>query len=68
MGEDHRWMHRTFHDLRRSYGTVMAHLVPTHELRKLMGHSSITTTMRFYLGVSGIGADKIEEAFATAAG
>ncbi|MHC4334552.1 MAG: tyrosine-type recombinase/integrase [Planctomycetota bacterium] len=36
--------------LRKAYGTNLADLsTPVHTLKELMGHSSITTTMKFYL-------------------
>ena len=57
------WTCRTFHDLRRSYGTVMAHHVPMHELKALMGHSSIKTTERHYL-LAGDVSEKVAQAFA----
>ena len=41
----------TVHDLRKSYGTHMAAVVPIHVLRDLMGHSDIATTARFYTRV-----------------
>ena len=38
------------HCLRKAYGTNLANLgTPIHTLKDLMGHSSITTTMKFYL-------------------
>ena len=38
------------HTLRKAYGTNLANLsTPVHTLKELMGHSSITTTMKFYL-------------------
>lgn len=38
------------HCLRKAYGTNLANLsTPVHTLRELMGHSSITTTMKFYI-------------------
>ena len=38
------------HTLRKSYGTNLANLgTPVHTLKDLMGHGSITTTMKFYL-------------------
>ncbi len=38
------------HCLRKAYGTNLANLgTPIHTLKELMGHSSITTTMKFYL-------------------
>ncbi len=61
--EPYDWQHRTIHDLRRTYGTRMARHVPAHELRRLMGHSSINTTIRHYLAVGDDVAAKIEAAF-----
>jgi len=41
------------HCLRKSYGTNLANLgTPVHTLKELMGHSSIATTMKFYISVS----------------
>ena len=38
------------HCLRKAYGTNLADLgTPAHTLRDLMGHSSIATTMKFYI-------------------
>ncbi len=38
------------HCLRKSYGTNLADLgTPVHTLKDLMGHSSIATTMKFYI-------------------
>lgn len=40
----------TIHDLRRTYGTTMAHRgVPMVVLKKLLGHSSMRTTEVYYL-------------------
>lgn len=40
----------TFHDLRRTYGTMMAEAgIPQHELAFLMGHSDSKTTEKFYI-------------------
>lgn len=42
----------TFHDLRRTYGTMMAEAgIPQHELAFLMGHASQATTEKFYIKV-----------------
>jgi integrase len=38
------------HDLRRAFGERWAGLVEVHELRELMRHESLETTMRFYVG------------------
>ena len=38
------------HTLRKAYGTNLANLsTPVHTLKELMGHSSISTTMKFYV-------------------
>jgi integrase len=58
------WRVGTVHDLRKGFGTVMAHRVPMHELRRLMGHASITTTADYYLGVGDDVAAKVRAAFA----
>ena len=40
------------HDLRHTFATVMAHSgVPATNLKQIMGHSSIDTTYRYYIGV-----------------
>lgn len=40
----------TLHCLRKAYGTNLANAsTPVHTLKELMGHSSIQTTMEFYL-------------------
>ena len=41
-----------FHDLRHTYATVMAHSgMPKMTLKEVMGHSSLDTTERYYIGV-----------------
>lgn len=41
----------SIHDLRKTFGTRVARGgAPPHVLQRLMGHASITTTMRFYVG------------------
>jgi integrase len=38
------------HSLRKGYGTNMANLgIPVHTLKDLMGHSTVTTTMEYYV-------------------
>lgn len=40
----------TYHDLRRTYGTMMAEAgIPQHELAYLMGHNDSKTTEKFYI-------------------
>ncbi len=46
------------HDLRRSFGTRWARLVPTAVLMQLMRHASIATTNSYYIGLD---ADEIAE-------
>jgi integrase len=41
----------TFHDLRRTCITVWSWHLPVQEVRKMAGHASIETTMRYYLGI-----------------
>ena len=41
----------TIHDFRRSCITNWARQLPAHVVRKLAGHSSLETTMRYYLSV-----------------
>ena len=40
----------TLHCLRKAYGTTPANLgTPVHTVKDLMGHSSITTTIQYYV-------------------
>lgn len=42
----------TFHDLRHTFATVAAHSgIPETSLKEILGHSSIETTHRYYIGV-----------------
>jgi integrase len=43
-----RWPRGTLHDLRKSSGYHVAQRVPMHELKALMGHSSIRATEEYY--------------------
>ena len=43
--------HCSLHDFRRSCITNWARKLPAHVVRKLAGHSSLETTMKFYLAV-----------------
>jgi integrase len=42
----------TLHDLRKSYCTNLAGLLPMHVVQELAGHSDIRTTRRYYLKVA----------------
>lgn len=54
------------HDMRRSFGTRWAPLVKPITLQHLMRHTSITTTMKFYVDQDATGtADEVWEAFGT---
>ena len=52
----------TVHCLRKSYATNLANIgTPAQTLKKLMGHSSIQTTMEFYLRSSDANEKKVCE-------
>ena len=61
------WPLGCLHDLRRSYGTWMAEVVPMHVLQKYMGRQDISTTAKFYLGVTDDVADRARSAIALTA-
>lgn len=61
--EPYTWERRSIKTLRKSYGTVMAQHLPAHELKALMGHSSIITTQRYYLAPSDDLSAKVADAF-----
>ena len=50
--------HATAHDFRRSFGTRWSKRVRTPELQKLMRHSDIKTTLKYYVDQD---ADDINE-------
>ena len=54
-------------DLRKSYGTHLARALSMHELKSLMGHSSIMVTEAFYLEPSADLAAKVRAAFSATA-
>lgn len=57
------WAIGNIHDLRRTYGTRLADVVPMHVLQKWMGHSDASVTARFYLGQSDHHAALARDAF-----
>jgi integrase len=57
------WPLGTLHDLRKTYGSHVASHVPMHELRALMGHSTIVTTADYYLAPSESLARRVADAF-----
>ncbi|HZW06946.1 MAG TPA: tyrosine-type recombinase/integrase [Phycisphaerales bacterium] len=52
------WPHGSIHDLRRTYGTRMARIVPMHVLKEYMGHAKITTTQEYYLAAETEDAER----------
>lgn len=61
------WAIGCIHDLRKTYCTWMADIVPMHVLREWAGHSDISTTARFYLGVADDMAERARKALAASA-
>lgn len=59
------WRTGTMHDLRKSYATHVARRVPMHELQRLMGHASITTTAEHYTEAGRDVAEAVRLAFAS---
>ena len=58
------WQHGRIHDLRDSFATRAASSgVPMSELGRWLGHSTITTTARFYVGLEPAAADRLRAAF-----
>jgi len=55
--DDVGWPFGTPHDLRRTYGTTMARVVPIYVLCAWMGHASLETTKDHYLVVVERDAD-----------
>ena len=62
------WTIGNIHDLRRTYGTRLADVVPMHVLQKWMGHSDASVTARFYLGQSEHHAALARDAFESHSG
>ncbi len=60
--EQVRWDLGTPHDLRRTYGTRMARVIPMHVLKEYMGHAKITTTQEYYLAAETQDGDRAREA------
>ncbi len=60
--DDLPWLIGSFHDLRRTYGTRMARVVPMHVLKEYMGHAKITTTQEYYLAAETQDAERAREA------
>ena len=61
--EEAAWERGTIHHLRATFGTHMARHISMNDLRRLMGHASITTTADFYVGVSDDLAAQVAAAF-----
>ena len=58
------WDYGNIHDLRRTYGSRIADVVPMHVLQKWMGHSDISVTSRYYLSTVDHHAESARGAFA----
>jgi integrase len=52
----------TLHDLRRSFGSRYAAVVPTPVLQRLMRHADIKTTLSFYTNIDDVLEDAISKA------
>jgi integrase len=62
------WPIGSFHDLRRTFCTRLAEAgVPLHVLKRYAGHSDISTTERYYLGVGAEMDDRARRVFSAAA-
>ncbi len=59
------WSAWCFKHLRSGFATIAAQHLRTHELQRLMGHSKVETTMRYYVGDVDTG-DRLRAAFAAA--
>ncbi len=59
------WGRLTFKHLRSGFATIAAQHVRAHELQRLMGHSKVETTMRYYVGDVDTG-ERLRAAFAAA--
>ena len=57
--DDLSWMIGTIHDMRRTYATTMAGVIPMHVLKELMGHADIATTAMYYLQPGSHHADLV---------
>ncbi|NUQ53081.1 MAG: site-specific integrase [Phycisphaerales bacterium] len=60
--EQVRWDLGIPHDLRQTYGTRMARVIPMHVLNEYMGHAKITTTQEYDLAAETPVADRAHEA------
>lgn len=56
------WARGTIHDMRRTFSTRTADLVAMHVLQAYLGHADITTTARYYLGISDAHAERVRKA------
>ncbi len=56
------WQRGTLHDLRRTYGTRMARVIPMHVLKEYMGHAKVTTTQEYYLAAQTEDAERARNA------
>lgn len=60
------WILGSLHDLRKTFGTGAANVVPMHVLKQLLGHRDITTTAEYYLAADPATAARVRGLFPTA--
>ncbi|MCH7545563.1 MAG: site-specific integrase, partial [Planctomycetes bacterium] len=61
------WKIGTFHDLRRTFCTRAAAVLPMHVLKHYAGHADIATTVAFYLQTDADDAAKLRAAMSAVA-
>ena len=57
------WQFGTIHDLRKTYGSRMADVVPMHVLQRWMGHSDVSVTAGYYLEIADHHAETARSSF-----
>ena len=62
------WRLGSPHDLRKTYGNTMKRYVSVDVLKRLMGHSDISTTMKFYTGATADDEARVRHALAAVFG
>jgi len=60
--KDLTWPCDTNHDLRRTYGTRIARIVPNHMPKEYMGHTKIQTTQEYCLAAEAVDAKAMRSA------
>jgi integrase len=65
--DSRKWPEGTIHDLRKSWCTRLASVLPMHVLREYAGHADIATTAKYYLRTTADDAAKLRRALASVA-